>query len=55
MEWDGFIDGIPEFCKEAPILDALVGGVSHGHVFCMGGVLSYGLLLLQGPAYCPIC
>ena len=45
IEWDGFISGVPKFHKEAPIPDTLVRGVCHGHVFCMGGILSYSLLL----------
>jgi len=45
MEWDGFIDSVPKLHEEAPIPNALVRGVSHGHVFHMGGILSYSLLL----------
>ena len=55
MEQDGFINSISKFHKEAPVTDTLVRGIHHGHVFCMGGNLSYSLLLLQGPAYCIIC
>ena len=55
MERDGFFNGVPKFRKEAPVLDTLVRGVCHGHVFRMGGILSHGLLLSRGPANCTIC
>jgi hypothetical protein len=54
MEQDGFINGVPKFHKEAPISDTLVCSIGHGHVFRMGGILSYSLLLSQGPAYSTI-
>ena len=45
MEQDGFVNGVPKFPKEAPVPNALIRGVGHGHVFRMGGILSYSLLL----------
>src|ERR1700682_498574 len=55
MDGYGFINGVPKFQKEAPIPNALVRGIGHGHVLSLSGVLSHSLLLSRGPAYSTVC